>query len=104
MAFRMARLRRSNHQGVLCGQPSRVRGKCAAMLPAVADRNAPGALPRVATREDNPGDASDWCLHEILWDRLVDVAGDYETHEIDFEAPEVREQLHPLLADEAKTA
>jgi hypothetical protein len=31
-------------------------------------------------------------------------SGDYETHEIDFEAPEVREQLHPLLADEAKTA
>jgi len=57
------------------------------------------------TCDDNPGDASHWAkLHEILWDRLIDVAGDYETREIDFEAPEVREQIHPLLADEAKTA
>jgi integrase len=32
------------------------------------------------------------------------VAADLETREIDFEAPEVREEIHPKLADEAKTA
>jgi len=28
-----------------------------------------------ATRDDNPGDARHWAkLHEILWDRFIDVA------------------------------
>ncbi len=41
-----------------------------------------------------------WC---VWWDSLVDTAGDPETWEIDMEAPEVREELHPLLARDART-
>jgi hypothetical protein len=55
--------------------------------------------------EDNPGSASDWDkLCDILWDRVMDVAGDPETRTIDLDAPRVKAEIYPLLADEAKTA
>jgi integrase len=54
--------------------------------------------------EDNPGEPTRWAkLREVLWLLLEDVAGDPETGEIDLEAAEVRKELHPKLADEAKT-
>jgi hypothetical protein len=43
-------------------------------------------------------------LRDALWHLLELVAADYGTHEIDMEAREVREEIHPKLADEAKTA
>jgi integrase len=61
----------------------------------------------VAQHED-PGSAGHWAkLREVLIDRIEMVALDDEAHEtgeIDFEAPAVREEIHPVLADEAKTA
>jgi integrase len=54
--------------------------------------------------EESPGNHHRWArLHETLWNLLIDAAGDPETTEVDFEAPEVREEIHPKLADEAKT-
>jgi hypothetical protein len=59
----------------------------------------------VGRHEENPGEANRWAkLREVLWLLLEDAAGDPETYEIDTEAPEVREEIHPVLADEAKTA
>ena len=59
----------------------------------------------VGQHEENPGKSSRWDgLREALWHLLELVAADYETREIDLEAPEVREEIHPKLADEAKTA
>jgi integrase len=59
----------------------------------------------VGQHEENPGKSSRWVsLREALWHLLELVAGDDEAHEIDMEAPEVREEIHPKLADEAKTA
>jgi hypothetical protein len=59
----------------------------------------------VSPREENPGKPGHWAkLHEVLIDLLIDAAGDPETFEIDLDAPEVREEVHPRLADEAKTA
>jgi hypothetical protein len=58
----------------------------------------------VSLHEENPGAPSHWAeLHDVWWDSLVDTAGDPETWEIDMEAPEVREELHPLLARDART-
>jgi integrase len=55
--------------------------------------------------EEDPGAAGQWAkLREVLWLLLEDAAGDPETHQIDLEAPEVRAEIHPKLADEAKTA
>jgi hypothetical protein len=34
---------------------------------------------------------------------VIDVAGDEETRTIDLDAPGVKAEIHPLLADEAKT-
>jgi integrase len=59
----------------------------------------------VGQHEENPGKFSRWKgLRDALWHLLESVAADYETHEIDMEAPEIREEIHPKLADEAKTA
>jgi hypothetical protein len=59
----------------------------------------------VGQHEENPGKSSHWKgLRDALWHLLESVAADYETHEIDMEALEVREEIHPKLADEAKTA
>jgi integrase len=59
----------------------------------------------VGQHEENPGKYSHWdALRETLSDLLIDVASDPETGEIDMEAPEVRTEIHPRLADEAKTA
>src|SRR5467141_176066 len=59
----------------------------------------------VSSHEENPGQAAHWAkLREVLIDLLIDAAGDPETFEIDLEALEVREKVHPMLADEAKTA
>jgi integrase len=59
----------------------------------------------VGQHEEDPGKSSRWDgLREALWHLLELVAADYETREIDIEAPEVREEIHPKLADEAKTA
>src|SRR5258708_2342241 len=59
----------------------------------------------VGQHEENPGKYSRWdSLRSALSDLLIDVAGDPETGEIDMEAPEVRTEIHPRLADEAKTA
>jgi Tripartite tricarboxylate transporter family receptor len=57
-------------------------------------------------RPASRGKSSRWHgLREALWHLLeLLVAADYETHQIDMEAPEVREDIHPKLADEAKTA
>jgi integrase len=58
----------------------------------------------VSLHEENPGERSHWAeLHEVWWNALIDTAGDSETGEIDMQAPEVREELHPLLAREART-
>ena len=58
----------------------------------------------VSLHEENPGACSHWAeLHEVWWNSLIDKAGDSETGEIDMHAPEVREELHPLLAREART-
>jgi integrase len=58
----------------------------------------------VRLHEENPGECSHWAeLHEVWWNSLIDTAGDPETGEIDMRAPEVREELHPLLAREART-
>jgi integrase len=58
----------------------------------------------VSQHEENPGEHRHWAkLHEDWWDLLVDTAGDYETHEIDMQAPEVRDELHPALARETRT-
>lgn len=55
--------------------------------------------------EDNPGSSGDWNkLCDILWERVIDVAGDPETGTIDLEAAEVQSEIYPLLANEAKTA
>jgi integrase len=55
--------------------------------------------------EDNPGNPSDWDkLCSVLWDRVIDVAGDPTTGTIDLEAAEVQSEIYPPLADEAKTA
>jgi integrase len=59
----------------------------------------------VNQHEENPGQPRRWAeLREVLFLLLEDVAGDPETGEIDMGAPEVREEIHPRLADEAKTA
>jgi integrase len=59
----------------------------------------------VGQHEDNPGGVKHWAeLREALWWRLDLSAGDDETGEIDFKAPEVRQEIHPVLADEARTA
>jgi integrase len=59
----------------------------------------------VGQHEENPGKSSRWNgLREALWHLLELVAVDDETREIDMEAPQVREEIHPKLADEAKTA
>jgi hypothetical protein len=39
-----------------------------------------------------------------LWDLVIDVAGDEETRTLGLEVPEVRTEVHPKLAGEAKTA
>ena len=59
----------------------------------------------VGQHDENPGEPSRWDrFHKALWHLLELVAGDDETGEIDMEAPEVREEIHPKLADEAETA
>jgi integrase len=59
----------------------------------------------VDQHEENPGEPRRWAkLREILFLLLEDAGGDPETLEIDMKAPEVREEIHPRLADEAKTA
>jgi len=59
----------------------------------------------VNRHEENPGQSCHWAkLREILLLLLEDVGGDPETRKIDREAPGVREEIHPRLADEAKTA
>jgi hypothetical protein len=58
----------------------------------------------VSLHEENPGACRHWAeVHEVWWNSLIDTAGDSETGEIDMQAPEVREELHPLLAREART-
>src|SRR5215470_13147190 len=58
----------------------------------------------VSLHEENPGACSHWDeLHEVWWDSLIDTAGDPETWEIDIQAPDVREELHPLLVRDART-
>jgi integrase len=55
--------------------------------------------------EDNPGNASVWDkLCDILWEPVIDVAGEPATGAIDLEGAEVQSEIYPLLADEAKTA
>jgi hypothetical protein len=60
----------------------------------------------VGQHEENPEeDSRSRDLSEALWHLLESVAVDHhETREIDFEAPEVRQEIHPKLADEAETA
>jgi hypothetical protein len=59
----------------------------------------------VNQREEDPRRPRGWAkLREILFLLLEDVGGDPETLEIDMGAPAVREEIHPRLADEAKTA
>jgi hypothetical protein len=59
----------------------------------------------VARYEENPGEPSRWSdQYDSLWDWLIDVAADHETSEVDMEAAEVRAEIHPRLADVAKTA
>jgi len=59
----------------------------------------------VSQHEDNPGQLGHWAkLREVLFLLLEDAAGDPETGEIDLEDPEVREEVYPRLADEAKIA
>jgi integrase len=59
----------------------------------------------VGQHEENPGEPSRWDgLRKALWHLLECLAGDDETDEIDMRAPEAREEIHPRLADEAKTA
>jgi hypothetical protein len=59
----------------------------------------------VGQHEENPGEPSRWNdQFEGLWDLLIDVAGDDETREVDMKAAKVRADIHPMLADEAKTA
>src|SRR5260370_42041283 len=54
--------------------------------------------------EENPGARSHWAeMQDVWWNSLVDTAADPETGEIDTQAPEVREELHPLLARDART-
>jgi hypothetical protein len=83
-------------------------------LGAVGGRTSPNGKPIlwqgewyrwfVRLHEENPGARSHWGeLHEVWWNSLIDTAGDPETWEIDVEAPEVREELHPLLARDART-
>jgi hypothetical protein len=58
----------------------------------------------VEQHQDNPGPVRQWAeLYDVWWNSLIDVAGDPETGEIDMHAPEVREELHPLLAHDART-
>jgi integrase len=59
----------------------------------------------VGQHEENPGEPNRWKdQFEGLWDLLIDVAGDYETLEVDMKAAKVGAEIHPILADEAKTA
>jgi integrase len=59
----------------------------------------------VDQHEENPGEPRRWAkLREILFLLIEDAGGDPETLEIDMKAPEVREEIYPRLADEAKTA
>jgi integrase len=54
--------------------------------------------------DDDPGKPDRWAdLHEALWELLIHAAGDEETGTVDLEAPEVRTEIHPRLAAEAKT-
>jgi integrase len=58
----------------------------------------------VSQHEENPGERSRWAeLYDVWWNSLIDVAGDPETGEIDTQAPEAREELHPSLAHDART-
>jgi hypothetical protein len=58
----------------------------------------------VNLNEENPGSAQPLAeVHEVWWNALIDTAGDSETGEIDMQAPEVRVELYPLLAREART-
>jgi integrase len=61
--------------------------------------------------EENPGQSEHWAEHsEFLLDRIADVAGEWVEDrggyhcELDFKAPGVRKEVHPIIADEAKTA
>jgi hypothetical protein len=55
--------------------------------------------------DEDPGKPDHWAdLHEALWELLIHVAGDEETRTLDLECPKVRTEVHPILADEAKTA
>jgi hypothetical protein len=59
----------------------------------------------VNQHEENPRRPRGWAkLREILFLLLEDIAGDPETLEIHMEAPAVRKEIDPRLADEAKTA
>ena len=59
----------------------------------------------VGQPEENPGNPNRCdSLCRTLRHLLIDVAGDPETGEIDIEAPEVREEIHSRLADQARTA
>jgi integrase len=60
--------------------------------------------------EENPGQPKQWAEHsEFLLDRIADVAGEWVEDrdgyhcELDFKAPGVRQEIHPIIADEAKT-
>lgn len=57
----------------------------------------------VGLHEDNPGAYDRWAkLRDLWWHLLVDAAGDHETGNVDFEASDVREELHPMLVRDAR--
>src|SRR5262249_215976 len=64
----------------------------------------------VGLHDENPGQPGHWAKHnEILIDWLEGVAGEWVEDrngyrcEVDFKAPEVCKEIHPVLADQAKT-
>jgi hypothetical protein len=62
-----------------------------------------GIVGGLGNYEDGPGKPSYWdgqSQSAHWW--LEDLGGDPETSELDFEAPEAREEFHPKLADQAK--
>jgi integrase len=64
----------------------------------------------IRLHEGNPGQSGHWAEHsEFLLDRIADVAGEWVRSrwhhcELDFKAPGVRKHIHPIIADECKTA
>ena len=65
----------------------------------------------ILLHEENPGQSGHWAEHsELLLDRIAGVAGEWVEDrdgyhcKLDFKAPGVRQGIHPIIADEAKTA